>query len=68
MRKYASNLRLRGCGLRIGVSHFLRELHKEIFVEERIHVGREDIEYPPVTEVDLVADTVANLDRQQSRR
>lgn len=64
----SKNPRLRGYGLRVGVSHFLRELHEKILVEERIHVGREDIEYPPVTKVDLLADTLAGLDRQQSRR
>lgn len=55
-------------GPRNGVAHLLREFHQEVLVKERVHVRRENIEYPPVAEVDLAADTLTGLDRQQPRR
>jgi len=58
--------RLRGHGA--GTTHLLCELYKEFLVEKRVHIGWENIKYPPVTEVNFFADALTSLDRQKSRR
>jgi len=60
--------RLRRHGPRAGVAHLLREFHEEVPVEERVHVARQTVEYPPVAYVEFLADALADLDRQHPRR
>lgn len=46
-----------------GVAHPLREFREEFSIDDRVHVVREAVKYPPVTKAHFVVDTPAHLDR-----